>query len=242
MIYARLWRWPDLHKNELKHLPLCSFPFDLKLDNVCVNPYHYQRVISPGFDLTGLTLTGRPFGSQFMSQSQPQSGPNNPPLGQLSPKIEQQQQQQQPSSSSTPVEQVQIKLEAISTPTPNSNTSSSTTNTTSTSSTSSSNILESNKSPHQISSAPSSAATPLQLSHTNGTSPSSSASNSTPGPNASSGATSSVVSNNSFIPQIAFGNLYIQSKFLNKYGIMGLDEFLIHAFTKINFVSINSHK
>jgi hypothetical protein len=62
VIYARLWRWPDLHKNELKHLPICAFPFDLKLDNVCVNPYHYQRVISPGFDLTGLTLTGRPFG------------------------------------------------------------------------------------------------------------------------------------------------------------------------------------
>ena len=49
VIYARLWRWPDLHKNELKHLPICAYPFDLKLDNVCVNPYHYQRVISPGF-------------------------------------------------------------------------------------------------------------------------------------------------------------------------------------------------
>lgn len=65
VIYARLWRWPDLHKNELKHMPICAFPFDLKLDNVCVNPYHYQRVISPGFDLTGLTLSGRPFGNSF---------------------------------------------------------------------------------------------------------------------------------------------------------------------------------
>uniref|UniRef100_A0A8C5U388 Mothers against decapentaplegic homolog n=1 Tax=Malurus cyaneus samueli TaxID=2593467 RepID=A0A8C5U388_9PASS len=42
VIYARLWRWPDLHKNEL---------------NVCVNPYHYERVVlSPGIDLSGLTL------------------------------------------------------------------------------------------------------------------------------------------------------------------------------------------
>ena len=49
VIYARLWRWPDLHKNELKHLQLCHYPFDLKLDSVCVNPYHYQRVVSPGF-------------------------------------------------------------------------------------------------------------------------------------------------------------------------------------------------
>lgn len=44
VIYARLWRWPDLHKNELKHAAFCRFAFDLKYDNVCVNPYHYERV------------------------------------------------------------------------------------------------------------------------------------------------------------------------------------------------------
>lgn len=48
VIYARLWRWPDLHKNELKHVKFCQFAFDLKYDNVCVNPYHYERVVSPG--------------------------------------------------------------------------------------------------------------------------------------------------------------------------------------------------
>ena len=47
MIYTRLWRWPDLHKNELKHVKLCQFAFDLKYDSVCVNPYHYERVASP---------------------------------------------------------------------------------------------------------------------------------------------------------------------------------------------------
>ncbi|XP_062310932.1 mothers against decapentaplegic homolog 4 [Osmerus eperlanus] len=57
VIYARLWRWPDLHKNELKHVKYCQFAFDLKCDNVCVNPYHYERVVSPGIDLSGLTLT-----------------------------------------------------------------------------------------------------------------------------------------------------------------------------------------
>ncbi|KAI5624456.1 mothers against decapentaplegic homolog 4a isoform X2 [Silurus meridionalis] len=56
VIYARLWRWPDLHKNELKHVKYCQFAFDLKCDSVCVNPYHYERVVSP--DLSGLTLTG----------------------------------------------------------------------------------------------------------------------------------------------------------------------------------------
>nr|XP_020474367.1 mothers against decapentaplegic homolog 4-like [Monopterus albus] len=47
VIYARLWRWPDLHKNELKHVKFCQFAFDLKYDSVCVNPYHYERVSSP---------------------------------------------------------------------------------------------------------------------------------------------------------------------------------------------------
>uniref|UniRef100_A0A8C5IWC5 MH1 domain-containing protein n=1 Tax=Junco hyemalis TaxID=40217 RepID=A0A8C5IWC5_JUNHY len=48
VIYARLWRWPDLHKNELKPARFCQFAFDLKCDSVCVNPYHYERVGTPG--------------------------------------------------------------------------------------------------------------------------------------------------------------------------------------------------
>lgn len=48
VVYARIWRWPDLHKNELKHCKFCQFAFELKQDNVCVNPYHYERVICPG--------------------------------------------------------------------------------------------------------------------------------------------------------------------------------------------------
>lgn len=51
VIYARLWRWPDLHKNELKHVKFCQYAFDLKYDNVCVNPYHYERVVSPGIGM-----------------------------------------------------------------------------------------------------------------------------------------------------------------------------------------------
>ncbi|XP_062394424.1 mothers against decapentaplegic homolog 4 [Sardina pilchardus] len=60
VIYARLWRWPDLHKNELKHVKFCQYAFDLKYDNVCVNPYHYERVVSPG--IVGLSIhnTGPP--------------------------------------------------------------------------------------------------------------------------------------------------------------------------------------
>ncbi|XP_028025373.1 mothers against decapentaplegic homolog 4 isoform X2 [Bombyx mandarina] len=54
VIYARIWRWPDLHKNELKHVKFCQFAFDLKCDSVCVNPYHYERVVSPGIAPDGV--------------------------------------------------------------------------------------------------------------------------------------------------------------------------------------------
>ncbi|XP_003737493.2 mothers against decapentaplegic homolog 4 [Galendromus occidentalis] len=56
VVYARIWRWPDLHKNELKHIKYCQYAFDLKCDSVCVNPYHYERVVSPGIDLSSLSL------------------------------------------------------------------------------------------------------------------------------------------------------------------------------------------
>ncbi|XP_032804919.1 mothers against decapentaplegic homolog 3 isoform X1 [Petromyzon marinus] len=48
VIYCRLWRWPDLHSHhELHAIDACEFAFHLKKDEVCVNPYHYQRVETP---------------------------------------------------------------------------------------------------------------------------------------------------------------------------------------------------
>ncbi|XP_063213141.1 mothers against decapentaplegic homolog 4-like isoform X3 [Chroicocephalus ridibundus] len=47
VLYARLWRWPDLHKAELRPLRFCRFAFGLKRDSVCVNPYHYERLPAP---------------------------------------------------------------------------------------------------------------------------------------------------------------------------------------------------
>ncbi|XP_068613991.1 mothers against decapentaplegic homolog 4-like [Brachionichthys hirsutus] len=81
VIYARLWRWPDLHKNELKHVKYCQFAFDLKCDNVCVNPYHYERVVSTGIDLSGLTITSSAPSSALMVKDEydfdgPQSLPS----------------------------------------------------------------------------------------------------------------------------------------------------------------------
>ena len=46
VIYSRLFRWPDIHKMELRHIEPCQFAFDLKYDVVCVNPYHYERISS----------------------------------------------------------------------------------------------------------------------------------------------------------------------------------------------------
>ena len=49
VIYCRLWRWPDLQSHhELRPVDCCEFAFSLKKDEVCVNPFHYQRVETPG--------------------------------------------------------------------------------------------------------------------------------------------------------------------------------------------------
>ena len=56
VIYARIWRWSDLHKNELRRTDDCQFSYDMKVDSVCVNPYHYIRDVSLGVDLAALTL------------------------------------------------------------------------------------------------------------------------------------------------------------------------------------------
>lgn len=49
VIYCRVWRWPDLQSHhELKPLECCEFPFGSKQKEVCINPYHYRRVETPG--------------------------------------------------------------------------------------------------------------------------------------------------------------------------------------------------
>ena len=49
VIYCKLWRWPDLQSHhELRAIENCEYAFNLKRDDVCVNPYHYQRVETPG--------------------------------------------------------------------------------------------------------------------------------------------------------------------------------------------------
>ncbi|NXL40387.1 SMAD1 protein, partial [Glaucidium brasilianum] len=48
VIYCRVWCWSDLQSHhELKSLECCEFPFGSKQKEVCINPYHYERVESP---------------------------------------------------------------------------------------------------------------------------------------------------------------------------------------------------
>ena len=50
VVYCRIWRWPDLQNyHELKPQPFCLHPFKTSYDKpseICINPYHYERVES----------------------------------------------------------------------------------------------------------------------------------------------------------------------------------------------------
>ena len=50
VVYCKIWRWPDLQNyHELTPQPFCLHPFKRSCDKpseVCINPYHYERVES----------------------------------------------------------------------------------------------------------------------------------------------------------------------------------------------------
>lgn len=48
VIYCRIFRWPDLQTpHELKAIDSCEFSFSSKQNEVCINPYHYERIEIP---------------------------------------------------------------------------------------------------------------------------------------------------------------------------------------------------
>lgn len=72
VIYCRVWRWPDLQSHhELKALDCCEFPFGSKQKDICVNPYHYRRVETPG----SWTQSARVFSSKEFLLVTPFSSP-----------------------------------------------------------------------------------------------------------------------------------------------------------------------
>ncbi|KOC68091.1 Mothers against decapentaplegic like protein 3 [Habropoda laboriosa] len=59
VIYCRLWRWPDLQSHhELRAIEHCEYAFTQKRDEVCVNPYHYQRIQTPAILVPRHNLAG----------------------------------------------------------------------------------------------------------------------------------------------------------------------------------------
>lgn len=46
LTYINLFRYPKAVKHDVVSLAVCRFPFHLKLDKVCINPYHYTLVSS----------------------------------------------------------------------------------------------------------------------------------------------------------------------------------------------------
>ncbi|KAA0198987.1 hypothetical protein HAZT_HAZT008138 [Hyalella azteca] len=55
VIFSKIFRWPDIKINEKDKLKQaeqagCNFAFNLNGEQVCVNPYHYERVVAPGID------------------------------------------------------------------------------------------------------------------------------------------------------------------------------------------------
>ena len=48
VIYCRIFRWPDLQSHhELRAIESCEFSFSSKKSEVCINPYHYERIELP---------------------------------------------------------------------------------------------------------------------------------------------------------------------------------------------------
>jgi len=68
VLYCRLWRWPDLRNHhELRHVDKCEYAFQLKREEVCVNPYHYTRVETPHLPPILVPKTTEPIPSEFPS-------------------------------------------------------------------------------------------------------------------------------------------------------------------------------
>ncbi|CAK5101313.1 unnamed protein product [Meloidogyne enterolobii] len=57
VVYARIWRWPNVNKSELVKLPVCQTPTNHQ-DLICINPYHYDRVVS--YELSSLQMDPLP--------------------------------------------------------------------------------------------------------------------------------------------------------------------------------------
>src|SRR3954453_20238190 len=69
VVYSKIFRWPDLHKNELKHSGVCRAGFDMRTDQLCINPYPYERILGVG------SISPTAFASTVTTTSAPSTDP-----------------------------------------------------------------------------------------------------------------------------------------------------------------------
>lgn len=76
VMYCRIFRWPDLlSHHELRSVPTCQFPAQRRDGNkICVNPYHYSRVIEHQVYPPVVT----PRNNEFADASPPPQSPLSP--------------------------------------------------------------------------------------------------------------------------------------------------------------------
>uniref|UniRef100_A0A915D962 Mothers against decapentaplegic homolog n=1 Tax=Ditylenchus dipsaci TaxID=166011 RepID=A0A915D962_9BILA len=80
VVYARIWRWPNVNKNELQKLPVCTTSND-DPDLICINPFHYDRIVSSGIGSIEMSsLKMDPLGNCKMISDMPDYSSQTPQM------------------------------------------------------------------------------------------------------------------------------------------------------------------
>ncbi|MFH4984228.1 hypothetical protein AB6A40_010937 [Gnathostoma spinigerum] len=83
VIYCRMWRYPDITStHQLKSVAHCRFPFGKKLEQVCINPYHYEKVENPSLPAILIPKNSNQYGTSTTGNAGTSNGICN--IGDLS--------------------------------------------------------------------------------------------------------------------------------------------------------------
>lgn len=76
LLCVQMWRFPDVqHHYELKAMDSCHYAFNLKKEEICINPYHYNKLETTGESVTWTKVCyygngGKQFLSYFLHESE----------------------------------------------------------------------------------------------------------------------------------------------------------------------------
>nr|QWX95820.1 SMAD-4B [Strongyloides stercoralis] len=80
VVYAQIWRWPNVNKSELQKLPICEVSNDNQ-ELICINPYHYERVVSSSsttmLEMKNLRVNGPSATSPYIDNNNTQDYTNH---------------------------------------------------------------------------------------------------------------------------------------------------------------------